>query len=135
MEVVADPTLSKQDKTHALDSLEQDARQLAVAAAEGMSGGEETQLRPVLQAKRSLELPSDAAAFTVVQRELEQKLRETQGTGAHAAISRAIDAINEARAAIADLANAPKVPPGAPLPGSDEELQEEIDKEKLDPGA
>jgi hypothetical protein len=133
-DVVVDPSLSTHDKLDALNSLEQDARQLAVATEEGMTGGEESQLRPVLQAKRSLEPPSPEAAFTVVLRELDQTLRQAQGTDAYAVISRAIDAIHEAREAIANLANAPKVPPGAPKPGSREELQEEIDKEKLDPG-
>jgi hypothetical protein len=42
-EVAADPDLSTRDKLAALNSLEQDAKQLAVASAEGMDGGEETQ--------------------------------------------------------------------------------------------
>jgi hypothetical protein len=40
IEVVADPSLSKQEKAEALEDLEQDARQLAIAFGEGMSGGE-----------------------------------------------------------------------------------------------
>lgn len=134
-EVVADQTLSTHEKRRALDSLEQDARQLAVASAEGMSGGEETKLRDVMQAKRSLEPMSTDAAFTVVLRTFEKQLRETLGTDTHVLITRAIDAINAARQAIAERANAPTPPPGAPEPGSSEELQEELDKEKLDPGA
>ena len=43
-EVTADPELSKDDKLHALENLEQDARQLADAAAEGIGGGVERRL-------------------------------------------------------------------------------------------
>ena len=38
-EVVVDPALSKDDKVRALGAMEQDARQMAVASAEGMVGG------------------------------------------------------------------------------------------------
>ena len=134
-EVVADPSLSTHEKLHALNSLEQDARQLAVAAAEGMSGGEETNLRPVLQAKRSLEVPADDAAFTVVLRMFEAQLKETLGTDTHALIVRAIDAMKSARDALENRAHQPTPPPGAPKPGSTEELREELNKEMLDPGA
>jgi hypothetical protein len=133
-EVVADSSLSAQEKRVVLDTMEQDARQLATASAEGMSGGEETKLHGVLQAKRALEPPSVDAAFRVVLRAFEQQLRETLGTDTHAVITRAIDAINAAREAMAGRVNAPTPPPGAPLPGSREELREELDKEKLDPG-
>ena len=39
IEVVTDPSLSKQEKAEALEDLEQDARQLDIASSEGMSGG------------------------------------------------------------------------------------------------
>jgi hypothetical protein len=55
IEVVADPSLSKQEKAEALEDLEQDARQLAIASGEGMSGGEPTALAEVLHAKEALE--------------------------------------------------------------------------------
>ena len=58
IEIVADPSLSKQEKAEALEDLEQDARQLAIASGEGMSGGEPTALAEVLHAKEALELPS-----------------------------------------------------------------------------
>jgi hypothetical protein len=80
-EVIADPILSKGQKLRVLESLEQDARQLSVASDEGMEGGERTNLRDVLLAKESLDLP----------------------------------------------------PSGAPTPGSRDELEEELAKEKLDP--
>ena len=49
-EVVTDPSLSAHQKRVVLNSLEQDARQLAIASAEGMSGGggEETNPRNIL---------------------------------------------------------------------------------------
>ena len=54
VEIVADPSLSKQEKAEALEDLEQDARQLAIASGEGMSGGEPTALAEVLHAKEAL---------------------------------------------------------------------------------
>ncbi len=134
-QVAADPSLSTRQKRQALNSLEQDARQLAVAAGEGMSGGEETKLRHVMETKRSLESPSPDDAFAVVLRTFEDALNKTHGTESHALITRAIEAIGAARQAIEEQKEAPPTPPGAPEPGSEEELEEELDKEKLDPGA
>jgi hypothetical protein len=132
-EVVADPDLSAREKMTALNTLEQDARQMAVASAEGMSGGEDANLREVLQAKRAVALPSEEAAFAVVSATFEKRLQETLGTDAHTLISRALDAIREAREAITRLARTPAPPPGAAKPGSTQELDEELAKEKLDP--
>jgi hypothetical protein len=56
-EVVEDPLLSKAGKAEALDVLEQDARQLAEATSEGMSGGERNKLHEVLIAKKTLDVP------------------------------------------------------------------------------
>ena len=133
-EVVTDRSLSTQEKQAALDSLEQDARQLAVATAEGMVGGEETKLRNVLEAERSLDQPSEDLAFSTVLRTFEQHRENTLGTDTDILITRAIESINEARAAIGRQKPAAKVPAGAPKPGSKEELEEELNKEKLDPG-
>ena len=83
-EVIADPALSKQELTE----LEQDARLLATAAAEGMTGGEPSNLREVLDAKEALERAGAAQASTAL---------------------------------------------GNPPPGSDKEIAQEIDMEKLDP--
>ncbi len=58
IEVVADPSLSAQEKAEALEDLERDARQLDIASNEGMSGGEPTALAEVLHAKEALEPPS-----------------------------------------------------------------------------
>ncbi len=76
-EVVVDPALSKEQKVEALSSLEQDARQLAVASSEGMSGGEETGLQEVLQARDVLELPPVTHAYEIVLKDLH--LRQTGG--------------------------------------------------------
>jgi hypothetical protein len=133
-EVVTDRSLSDPEKKVALDALEQDARQLAVAAAEGMAGGEPTNLRNVMEAERKLEPSSTDAAFAAVLRSFEEQRRNMHGTDTDVLITRAIDAIHAARDAIRRQQKTP-VPPGAPQPGSEEELQEEITKEKLDPGA
>ena len=55
-EVVVDSSLSKSQKIKALDTLEQDARQLSEASAEGMTGGERSKLHEVLKAKSGLTL-------------------------------------------------------------------------------
>lgn len=130
--VVADPDLTTPEKLRALEAMEQDERQLAVAAAEGMTGGEQTRLRGVLQAKRMLETPPDLA-FSVVRQTFQAKLRQTLGTDTHELINRALDAIQAAQDAIAAAERTPPPPPGAPSPGSTGELEEELEKEKLDP--
>ena len=61
-EVVEDSSLSKAQKVETLDTLEQDARQLAEASSEGMGGGEPNNLDDVLIAKDALALKSDAQA-------------------------------------------------------------------------
>ncbi len=53
-DVVADGSLSHQEKTDVLDILEQDARLLADATSEGMRGGEVNKLHEGLRAKNAL---------------------------------------------------------------------------------
>ena len=53
-EVVMDPPLSKTEKVKALATMEQDARQLAEASSEGMSGGKRNTLHEVLIAEEAL---------------------------------------------------------------------------------
>ena len=67
-EVVADPALLKQGKVEALDAVEQDARLLATASAEGITGGEPSNLHEVLDAKEALELPPPAYAACAAER-------------------------------------------------------------------
>ena len=117
-EVLTDRTLSAAQKRQALNSLEQDARQLAVASAEGMTGGEQTQLQDVLEAERSLEQPSSDGAFIAVLHTLEDQRHRTRGSDTEVLIERAIDAINRAWTAIAGRHSGPHVPPGAGETGS-----------------
>ena len=60
-DVIADPSLSKEEKAAALEALERDARLLTTATQEGMTGGEESKLGEVLDAKKALE---ESAATT-----------------------------------------------------------------------
>ncbi len=76
-DIVVDPVLSKEQKIDALSSLEQDARQLAIASSEGMSGGEETGLQEVLHARDVVELPPITHAYEVVLKDLH--LRQISG--------------------------------------------------------
>jgi hypothetical protein len=125
-EVVADPALSKAEKEKALDALEQDARLLATASAEGMTGGEPTNLHEVLDAKEALALPPTTYAYEVVLRDL----RTRQAAGPQELIKHAIEALEALERA--DVAQA-STGPGNPTPGSDEEIAEEAETEKLDP--
>lgn len=76
IDVVADPHLSVEEKRAALETLEQDARQLAEASAEGMAGGESTNLHDVLKAKAEFGELEDAAIPTTWGAELSQTVRE-----------------------------------------------------------
>jgi len=132
--MAVDPALSKDQQAHALAAMEQDARQLSTATAEGMGGGEPTRLHEVLVAKNTLDLPADSIVFAVVVDSLRAKLPEAKGTQAHAAIVRAIEAVEAACAAIGKIARARAIPSGEPAtPALDKELAEELNKEKLDP--
>jgi hypothetical protein len=90
-QVVVDPALSKPEKAKALDDLEQDARQLATASSEGMSGGEPTALAEVLQAKEALELPPIAFAYELVLKDLQA--RQIKGDGDAGLIAQATTAL------------------------------------------
>lgn len=102
-EVIADHSLSKDEKSRALDALEQDARQLAIATAEGMDGGEDNRLKEVLEAKDTLDLPPADLALAVVVQKLKSELPRTEGTDAHLQIIQAIEALEAANAAIVAL--------------------------------
>ena len=53
--IVANPKLSTERKGKILDTLEQDARLLDTATAEGMLGGEQSNLHQILDARNKLE--------------------------------------------------------------------------------
>lgn len=93
LEVSLDPALSKEQKLQALDHLEQDARQLAIASSEGMSGGEGTNLHEVLTAKDALELPPTAHAYDAVLHDLRLRQRDNQSAPLRDVIGRAISAL------------------------------------------
>ena len=76
--------------------MEQDARQMAVASAEGMGGGERSGLADVLAAKDALELPPFALAVSAVIQTLRSRLPQVQSTDTHALITGAIDALEAA---------------------------------------
>ncbi len=59
MEVAAASDLSDDQKKMVLDKWEEDARRLAVATEEGMSGGEPSRLAEVQEAKTKLKLFAD----------------------------------------------------------------------------
>ena len=100
-DVVVDPTLAKAEKLQVLETLEQDAKQLAVASDEGMSGGEVTQLRDVLQAKETLDLPPADIALSVVLQNLKARLPGAAGTSLQGPILGAVDALEALCAAMA----------------------------------
>ena len=72
-EVLKDSSLSKAQKVEALDTLEQDARQLAEASSEGMGGGEPNKLHEVLIAEAMLALPPVADAYETVLQDLRSR--------------------------------------------------------------
>jgi hypothetical protein len=95
-EVIIDPELSKLEKVRALESLEQDARQLATAAAEGMTTGEKSGLQVVLAARDALELPPFDLAVSAVLQGLRTRLQGTAPGDVHRLIARAIEALEGA---------------------------------------
>jgi hypothetical protein len=129
-EVVADPALSRPEKEEALDTLEQDAHLLATASAEGMTGGEPTNLHEVLDAKEALALQPTTYAYEVVLRDLKTRQAAGPQERTQALIKHAIEALEALERA--DVAQA-STAPGNPTPGSDEEIAKEAETEKLDP--
>jgi hypothetical protein len=92
--VVVDPSLSKEEKAGALEAMEQDARQLATASSEGMSGGEPTKLHEVLLAKESLELPPQISAYELVLQDLQARRSTEKAEGTLALIEQAIASLD-----------------------------------------
>ena len=90
--VVHDSELSKEQKLQALHHLEQDARQLAIASSEGMSGGESTGLQEVLAAKEALGLPPLAHAYAVVLQDLRSRQKVSESDLLRNLIGQAISA-------------------------------------------
>ena len=131
-EVMIDPTLSKEQKEVVLDTLEQDARQLSVASAEGMADGEPTMLHDVLKAKTSLELPSIVDAYDAVLKDLQSRLRTHATVEKRAAIEQAIAALHAVVKLSAPVASGSEAD-GELEPGLSGDIDEEVSREKLDP--
>ena len=126
-QVVADPGLSKEQKNAALDSLEQDARQMGVASAEGMSGGESGMLAEVLHARDALQLPPTEYAYALVTQDLQARLAATPPGEAHTVLGGAIAALH----AVGLLPPTEVALAAAAVAAA--EIDEEIAREKLDP--
>ena len=92
-EVVTDATLTKGQKSKALDALEQDARQLSIAASEGMTGGEPTGLHEVLDAKDTLALPPIDMAYDLVVKDLRTQQKADKTDAERVAIEMALLAL------------------------------------------
>ena len=99
-EVVVDSSLSKAQKVEALDTLEQDARQLAEASSEGMGGGERGKLHEVLVAEDALTLPVADAYETVLQ-DLRSRQERGPAIGTRALLEQAIAALDRLVASFA----------------------------------
>ena len=136
LEVVIDPDLSKDQKREVLGTLEQDARQLAEAANEGMAGGAPNPLHDILDAKDSLELHPTALAYALVHKDLYDQHKTaaddtTRAAAKHALV--ALDTLAKSGAATAALATHGAVADPTPVPGSTAEADAERAMERLDP--
>jgi hypothetical protein len=132
-EVVIDSALSKEQKMEALDALEQDARQLSVASAEGMIGGEPSKLHDVLDAKDSLEMPPIGHAYGSVLSDLRSRLKADVTGDTRDALEKALEALD----AVVRLSTQ-KTSACVPTSGTDvgprgAEIDDEVTREKLDP--
>ena len=103
-EIVVDPSLSPNQKTEALDTLEQDARQLATASSEGMTGGEPTKLHEILVAKDAMELPPLAQAYQIVLQDLHARLGKDANRETRSCIEQAIGSLETLERTVAHAA-------------------------------
>ncbi len=99
-EVVADPSLSNVQKNTVLDTLEQDARQLAEASSEGMAGGELNKPHDVLNAKDMLALPPVAGAYQTVRLDLRSRVNGDQAIYTRIKLRQAIAALEAVSATL-----------------------------------
>ena len=106
-DVVADASLSKDQKVEALDTLEQDARQMSEAASEGMAGGERNKLREVLEAKDTLALQPLNEAYVLVLDDMRAREKCAPEIATHLMLRQgivALEALVEAYAATRQIA-------------------------------
>ena len=93
-EVVADSSLSIAQKTEALDTLEQDARQLAEASSEGMGSSEGNKLHDVLTAKDALAWLPVANAYEAVLQDLRSRQKRDATIDTQVLLNQAIAALD-----------------------------------------
>jgi hypothetical protein len=91
--VVLDGSLSNGEKAAALDQIEQDPRQLMLAASEGMEGDGSTKLHDVLSAKDALAASERAEAYRTVLQDLEFRYIEEPTPATRALLDQAIVAL------------------------------------------
>jgi hypothetical protein len=94
-DVVADATLSKDQKVKALDTLEQDARQMSEAASEGMAGGERNKLHEVLAAKDTLALQPLNEAYVLVLDDMRAREKRATEISTHVMLRQGIVALED----------------------------------------
>ena len=134
-DIVTDPTLTKDQKSEALNVMEQDARQMAAASDEGMAGGERNKLQDVLVAKDTLELSPISYAYDTVTKDLRARLKTEPHGDAHALLEHAISGLDAVmKSTILNPAASSGTYDG-PSAGSPADIADEIAREKLDPGA
>jgi hypothetical protein len=107
-----------------------------MAASEGMTGGEPTGLREVLDAKDTLALPPVDQAYGIVLKDLQSKAKaggSDEDRAAAAAAHAALAAEQRPTALRASDAAAASTGVGEPAPGSAAERELEARLEKLDP--
>jgi hypothetical protein len=132
-EVVIDPALSKEQKMEALDALEQDARQLSVASAEGMTGGEPSKLHDVLDAKDSLEVPPIGNAYGIVLSDLRSRLKADVTGDTRDVLEKALEAIDAVVRLFTQKTAACVPASGTDVGPRGAEIDDEVTREKLDP--
>ena len=127
-DIVADPGLSAIEKSEALRTLEQDARQLAVAANEGMIGGEETRLQEVLNAKQALDLTPTQHAYALVLQDIRTRQAASPPENMRALLDCATRILESLQRPMPADASGPETRPDSPA-----ETEMEAQLEKLDP--
>jgi hypothetical protein len=93
-EVVMDSSLSKSQKVEALDTLEQDAREMAEASSEGMRGGERNKLHDVLIAEDMLASPALTGAYETVLQDLRSRQKRDPAIDTQVLLKQAIAALD-----------------------------------------
>ena len=92
-ELLLDRKLSTDQKTEALGTLEQDARQLSQASSEGMAGDQDDKLQDVLDAKDEHASSIVLGAYDMVLEDLRSRRKHHSTTATKALLDKAIVAL------------------------------------------